>query len=95
MKQETFSKPTVLSDENFELLDEALDFLSPKQRLIVHLRFWDCMTIQEISRYIGQSWDSTDAMLDLAINHLRLRIIQLGHRRDERDLMWPYERFAA
>jgi len=95
MNQEAFLKPNTMSDENFDLLHEALEFLTPKQRLVVYLRFWDCMTIQEIARYVGQSWDSTDAMIDSAVNHLRVRIIQLGHRREERDLMWPYERIAA
>ena len=95
MTEPSFEKPNALSDENYELLSEALDFLTPKQRLIVYLRFWDNMTIQEIARYIGQSWDSTDSMIEAAVNHLRVRIIQLGHRREERDLMHQFTRTAA
>ena len=95
MNIQTLAKPSSISEENFDLLKEALEFLSPKQRLIVYLRFWDCMTIQEIARYIGHSWDSTDAMLEGAVKHLRTRIIELGHRREERDLMWRFARTAA
>ena len=95
MTESSFEKPNAFSDENYELLSEALDFLTPKQRLIVYLRFWDNMTIQEIARYIGQSWDSTDSMIEAAVNHLRVRIIQLGHRREERDLMYQFNRTAA
>lgn len=95
MTEPSSEKPNALSDENYELLSEALDFLTPKQRLIVYLRFWDNMTIQEIARYIGHSWDSTDSMIEAAVNHLRVRIIQLGHRREERDLMDQFTRTAA
>ncbi len=87
MNRSKFKKPITMTQENFDLLREALAFLSPKQRLIVYLRFWDNMTIQEIARYIGQSWSTTDKMLDGAINHLRLRIIQISHAREESALL--------
>lgn len=95
MRRSKFKKPENLSQENFELLKEALAYLSPKQRLIVYLRFWDNMTIQEIARYIGQSWNSTDMMLDGAVNHLRVRIIQLTHAREESDLLNQFCAMAA
>lgn len=95
MRRSKFKKPENLSQENFELLKEALAYLSPKQRLIVYLRFWDNMTIQEIARYIGQSWNSTDMMLDGAVNHLRVRIIQLTHAREESFLLNQFCSMAA
>lgn len=95
MRRSKFKKPDNLSQENFELLKEALAYLSPKQRLIVYLRFWDNMTIQEIARYIGQSWNSTDMMLDGAVNHLRVRIIQLSHAREESFLLNQFCPMAA
>lgn len=96
MRRSKFKKPeSSLSQENFELLKEALIYLSPKQRLIVYLRFWDNMTIQEIARYIGHSWNSTDLMLDGAVNHLRVRIIQLTHTREESDLLNQFCPMAA
>ena len=90
MKRSKFKKPITMTQENFDLLREALAYLSPKQRLIVYLRFWDNMTIQEIARYIGQSWSTTDAMLDGAINHLRMRIIQISHAREESALLTQF-----
>ena len=83
-----------MTDDNFALLQEALDYLSPKQRLVVYLRFWDNMTIQEIAKYIGHSWEATDKMIDFAINHLRLRIIQLNHEREECVLQNHYQTAA-
>lgn len=95
MRRSKFKKPLTLSEENFDLLQEALSFLSPKQRLLVYLRFWDNMTIQEIARYVGQSWSSTDATIDSAVNHLRLRIIELNHAREETELLDEYSSLAA
>ncbi len=95
MRKLNFGKPKNVTSESFELLNQALEFLSPKQRLIIYLRFWDNMTIQEIARYIGQSWTSTDVMIDSAINHLRVRIIQLSHLREETDLLMQFNAFAA
>lgn len=90
MNRSRFKKPWTMTDENFELLKEALGFLSPKQRLVIYLRFWDNMTIKEISYYIGQSWNSTDMLIDSATNHLRVRIIQLRHAREETELLNQY-----
>jgi DNA-directed RNA polymerase specialized sigma24 family protein len=95
MKRNKFKKPDSLSEENFELLKDALAYLSPKQRLVVYLRFWDNMTIQEIGRYIGHSWSSTDKLIDGAVNHLRLRIIQLTHAREESNLLNQFCSIAA
>lgn len=95
MKGPRFKNQSKLTEGNYELLKEALEFLSPKQRLLVYLRFWDNMTIQEIARYIGHSWNSTDTMIDSAINHLRMRIIQLNHAREETELLNQYNSLAA
>jgi len=95
MRRSKFKKPEKLSPENFTLLHDALAYLSPKQRLVVYLRYWDNMTIQEIARYIGQSWNSTDMMLDGAVNHLRVRIIQLTHAREESALLNQFCAMAA
>lgn len=95
MRRSKFKKPLTMTQENFDLLKEALAFLSPKQRLIVYLRFWDNMTIQEIARYIGHSWSSTDMMLDGAVNHLRMRIIQITHAREESALLEQFCTIAA
>jgi DNA-directed RNA polymerase specialized sigma24 family protein len=95
VKRLKFSKPFEMSEQNFGLMKEALTHLSPKQRLIIYLRFWDNMTIQEIARYVGHSWTSTDMMIDSAIHHMRVRIIQLSHAREEAELLQEFLPLAA
>lgn len=95
MTQSKFNRPSNMTEENFTLLKEALGYLSPKQCLVIYLRFWNNMSINEISRRIGQSWDATDLLIDSAINHLRVRIIQLSHSREETELLNYYCRLAA
>jgi DNA-directed RNA polymerase specialized sigma24 family protein len=95
VKRHKFSKPFEMSEQNFGLMKEALSYLSPKQRLIIYLRFWDNMTIQEIARYVGYSWTSTDTMIESAIHHMRVRIIQLSHAREEAELLQEFLPLAA
>lgn len=90
-----FDKPTNVTAENFELLKEALKQLDAKQRAVVRMRFWDCLSIQEISSRIGMSWESTDELIDSTVNHLRFRIIQLAHVREEQELMKLFMPLAA
>ena len=58
-----------------EKLREAMCYLSHKQRSVIYMRFWDNMTINEISRHVGLSWKSTDQLIDSAVNHLRVRLL--------------------
>lgn len=76
MRELNFNKHVNFTYEQIEKLKEAMSYLSSKQKLVLHLRFWDNMTINEISRQIGLSWKSTDQVIDSAINHLRIRILQ-------------------
>lgn len=85
MKFTNFTKPTAFTYEQFEKLREAMCYLSQKQRDVLYMRFWDNMSIQEISRHIGQSWKSTDTLIDSAVNHLRIRILYPALS-DENDL---------
>lgn len=76
MNLNRFKKSSKFSDEQFQKLREALTYLSDKQRSVIHMRFWEKMSILEISNCIGLSWKSTDEFIDSAINHLRIRILQ-------------------
>lgn len=69
-------KPAALSHEQFGQLCEALAYLSDKQKAVIEMRFWQDMSIQEIANRIGLSWQSTDALIESAINHLRVRLLQ-------------------
>lgn len=76
MRNFDFSKQKNFTYEQIEKLKEAMFYLSHKQRIVLYMRFWDNMTINEISRHIGMSWKSTDTFIDSAINHLRIRLLQ-------------------
>ncbi len=78
-----FTKPAAFTYEQIEKLREAMNYLSPKQRSVLYMRFWDNMTINEISRQIGQTWKMTDALIDSAVNHLRIRILYPALAEDE------------
>ncbi|MGE3759885.1 MAG: sigma-70 family RNA polymerase sigma factor, partial [Pseudobdellovibrionaceae bacterium] len=69
-------KPAALSHEQFGQLCEALAYLSDKQKAVIEMRFWQDMSIQDIANRIGLSWQSTDALIESAINHLRVRLLQ-------------------
>lgn len=69
-------KPASLSHEQFGQLCEALAYLSDKQKVVIEMRFWQDMSIQEIANRIGLSWQSTDDLIESAINHLRVRLLQ-------------------
>lgn len=75
MKPTNLKKPKSLSYEQFGKLHEAMSCLSEKQRAVIQMRFWENMTINEISRRIGLPWKSTDSLIDSAVNHLRVRIL--------------------
>lgn len=69
-------KPSSLSHEQFGQLCEALTYLSEKQKIVIEMRFWQDMSIQEIANRIGLNWQSTDDLIQSAINHLRVRLLQ-------------------
>jgi DNA-directed RNA polymerase specialized sigma24 family protein len=39
--------------------------------LAVHMRFWECLTIQEIAKILGRTWDDTDKLIERSIQNLR------------------------
>ncbi|MBX2996815.1 MAG: sigma-70 family RNA polymerase sigma factor [Bdellovibrionaceae bacterium] len=69
-------KPSSLSHEQFAQLGEALAYLSEMQKIVIEMRFWQDMSIQEIANRIRLNWQSTDDLIQSAINHLRVRLLQ-------------------
>lgn len=69
-------KPSSLSHKQFGQLCEALTYLSEKQKIVIEMRFWQNMSIQEIANRVGLNWQSTDDLIQSAINHLRVRLLQ-------------------
>lgn len=72
-----FSKPHNLSFEDYGKLHYVLQLLSDQQKVVLHLRFWENLSINQISRTIGHSWIETDRLVDHAVNHVRIRFKQL------------------
>jgi DNA-directed RNA polymerase specialized sigma24 family protein len=73
----TFTKPTNFTENDFWTLEEAMLLLSNKQKDVLLMRFWLNMSINEISRSIGMSWDATDRFIDSAVNHLKIRFFKI------------------
>ncbi|OFZ36348.1 MAG: hypothetical protein A2504_16865 [Bdellovibrionales bacterium RIFOXYD12_FULL_39_22] len=45
--------------------------LSKNAQRALHLRYWELMTIEEISHDIGMSWAETDRLIDSSLVKLR------------------------
>ena len=73
----TLTKPSTFTDEQFLTLEEAMLLLSNKQKDVLLMRFWLNMSINEISRAIGMSWEATDKFIDSSINHLKIRFFRI------------------
>ncbi len=54
-----------------ERLNHALEDLDDQQKVIIHCRFWENMSILEISRFLGMSWSKTDKLLTSTLEQLR------------------------
>lgn len=65
------SRVSCIETYKVETLYKMLPALSPKARIAIYLRFWECMTIQEISKRVGLSWDCTDKLIEKSLLQLR------------------------
>ncbi len=54
-----------------EKLHKALWNLNPEEKVIIHCRFWEHMSILEISHFLGYSWDETYQLLNETLKELR------------------------
>jgi DNA-directed RNA polymerase specialized sigma24 family protein len=57
--------------EDIETLHALLPELNDDGLLAVYMRFWECMTIQEIAKILGRTWDETDQLIECSIRNLR------------------------
>lgn len=67
----TIPKRSADQMKDMETLHCLLPNLDDDSLLAVYLRFWECMTIQEISKVIGRTWDETDHLIENSIRNLR------------------------
>ncbi len=59
------------SENNFEELHESLSRLSSKKQQAVQMRFFDDLTIDQISQAMGITWGDTDKLIKYALSDLR------------------------
>lgn len=59
------------SADNIEKLKVLLPKLPRKARIAIQLRFWENMTIEEISNFLRLSWDQADQLIENSIKALR------------------------
>jgi DNA-directed RNA polymerase specialized sigma24 family protein len=56
---------------DFKTLHALLPELDDDSLLAVYMRFWERMTIQEISKVLGRTWDETDHLIERSMQNLR------------------------
>ncbi|HLE12952.1 MAG: hypothetical protein A2504_13020 [Bdellovibrionales bacterium RIFOXYD12_FULL_39_22] len=52
-------------------LNQFLPTLSDEAQTALHMRYWELMTIEEIARAMGKTWDVTDRLIESALKRLR------------------------
>jgi RNA polymerase sigma factor (sigma-70 family) len=57
-----------------EVLHECLGKLEDKEKLVIHLRFWEALEIPQIAQLLDMSWDHVDQLLDQSVGRLRLML---------------------
>lgn len=58
-----------IKDHN--LVRNAFSVLTEKERTAITLRFWEVLSINEIAKFLGLSWDGADRCLESAMKKLR------------------------
>lgn len=56
-------------------LHEALNQLSQKEKIAIHMRYWGPKSIVEIAKHLRISWDSANDLIDSAEIKLREKIL--------------------
>ena len=64
-------KVEIFSKNNFEELHSSLMRLSSKKQQAVQMRFFDDLSIKQISQIMQISWDETDKLIQQALSELR------------------------
>jgi DNA-directed RNA polymerase specialized sigma24 family protein len=59
-----------------ERLYQCTPKLKDIELVAIYCRYWENMTIEEISKVIQLSWDSTDALIEGALLQLRTHMAQ-------------------
>ena len=57
--------------EDILVVREGLSFLAYLERQVIIYRFWENMTIEEISQVLGMKWSEIDMAINRALENLR------------------------
>ena len=57
--------------ETIQHLRKLLPKMSDESVIVIYLRFWESMTIAEISRHLGESWEYTNNLIEQTLLMLR------------------------
>ncbi len=68
------SVPFSTAPKEFLKLHAHLHELSPREKLILHLRFWESLTIEEIGDRLDLSWEEVDEAITQIQDHLKSRL---------------------
>ena len=69
-------KPGSYNPRLQKLKSSLLPNLSKDQRKIIHLRFWESRTIEEISKVVGLSWDEVDRIIESTLCQLKTDLLK-------------------
>ena len=59
-----------------KILKDLLDQLGECEKTVIHLRFWECMTIEQIASCVHLSWATTDKLIESTLAKLREKILE-------------------
>ena len=73
-KQSIWPDNSLENGIKLKILKDLLPQLGEKEMMALHLRFWECMTIQQIASYMHMTWESTDKLIESTLGKLRAKI---------------------
>jgi RNA polymerase sigma-70 factor (ECF subfamily) len=75
LRSEAEGDPDFVRLENREILTRAMDHLNPKQRQAIMLRYFDSLSVREVSSVLGCSEGTVKSLLFRSIRVLREQIV--------------------
>ena len=68
--------PKVERNRLIVLLHACLDELEPAQKLVLQLRFWELLEIEQIALILESSWNHVDELLERTFRQLRMMLTE-------------------
>lgn len=59
--------------KKLSILASILPSLSKAQSICIHLRYWECLSIQEISKRLRVPWEKVDSLIEESLCRLRAK----------------------